>query len=147
MVTDHLKAVNSSTASHCLSHHLRIAMGRNVKNKDLLTERFRLAPLLELLDDLPGILADDGAVARADHVDHIVANLFHSGENLVLEGAEDAIEVEMAGRGKIVNLIIEYLSLGTVMGAEGIAGEEDIFFLQAGKHGVRPVQERSDDKT
>src|SRR6185369_15776171 len=81
-----------------------------------------------------------------DHVDHIVANLLHGSQDLVLEGAEYAVEIKMSGGGKILNFVVEEISGLPVVGRERIAGKKDVILLKPGEDGIGPMKKRGGDK-
>jgi len=114
--------------------------------------RDRSGPVAIEFDVVLHVLTKDRAVAAADGLEVDILELGKAIEHVLLEGAEDAIEVVLVGAehvllhlGVLGDLVVEHERVAVVSTKE-VAGDDGLELRDVGDHGVGPVEERADDE-
>ena len=88
-------------------------------------------------------------MARADHGNIQFSHALQCFEHVWLERSDDAVKIVFGSTH--IALMICHLAyqdiMEAVMGTKGITGHKNLFFLNKGIHGIRPVQVRNDEET
>jgi len=98
------------------------------------------------------VLTKDGTVAAADGVKVYILELGQTVQDVLLEGAKDAVKVVLVCTehvllhlGVLGDLIVEDERIA-VVGTEEVTGDDGLELRDVGNHGIRPVEEGTDDE-